>query len=60
MGLLRFREGEERRGRFRGWESYIRDYQYLARFPTQVPTGLRSMRAVQKADKERIERKTTA
>ncbi len=31
MGLLRFREGEERRGRLRGWESYVRDTQYLAR-----------------------------
>lgn len=30
MGLLRFREGEERKGRLRGWESYIRDYQYLS------------------------------
>ncbi|TNE85964.1 MAG: hypothetical protein EP330_23805 [Deltaproteobacteria bacterium] len=30
MGFLRFREGEERRGRLRGWESYIRDSQYLA------------------------------
>jgi hypothetical protein len=30
MGFLRFREGEERRGRLRGWESYIRDYQYLS------------------------------
>jgi hypothetical protein len=30
MGLLRFREGEERKNRLRGWESYIRDYQYLA------------------------------
>jgi UDP-2,3-diacylglucosamine pyrophosphatase LpxH len=30
MGLLRFREGEERKGRLRGWESYLRDYQYLS------------------------------
>ena len=30
MGWLRFREGEERKGRLRGWESYIRDSQYLA------------------------------
>lgn len=30
MGFLRFREGEERRGRLRGWESYVRDYQYLS------------------------------
>jgi UDP-2,3-diacylglucosamine pyrophosphatase LpxH len=30
MGLFRYREGEERVGRFRGWESYIRDYQYLS------------------------------
>lgn len=31
MGWLRFREGEERRGRLVGWESYIRDYQHMAR-----------------------------
>lgn len=30
MGLLRFREGEERKGRLRGWESYVRDYQHLS------------------------------
>ncbi len=30
MGFLRFREGEERKGRLRGWESYVRDYQYLS------------------------------
>jgi UDP-2,3-diacylglucosamine pyrophosphatase LpxH len=30
MGWLRFREGEERQVR-RGWESYVRDYQHLAR-----------------------------
>ncbi|MBA2321298.1 MAG: metallophosphoesterase [Deltaproteobacteria bacterium] len=30
MGLFRFREGEERKGRLRGWESYIREYQHLA------------------------------
>jgi UDP-2,3-diacylglucosamine pyrophosphatase LpxH len=30
MGFLRFRDGEERRGRLRGWESYVRDYQYLS------------------------------
>lgn len=37
MGFLRFREGEERRGRLRGWESYIRDYQHLSQFqPTPV------------------------
>ena len=30
MGLLRFREGEERKGRLRGWESYIRDFQHLS------------------------------
>ncbi len=33
MGLLRFREGEERRGRFRGWESYIRDHQEFGSIP---------------------------
>jgi UDP-2,3-diacylglucosamine pyrophosphatase LpxH len=37
MGFLRFREGEERRGRLRGWESYIRDYQYLAQLAPAVP-----------------------
>jgi UDP-2,3-diacylglucosamine pyrophosphatase LpxH len=36
MGLLRFREGEERRGRLRGWESYIRDHQYLAQLQPAV------------------------
>jgi UDP-2,3-diacylglucosamine pyrophosphatase LpxH len=30
MGFLRFREGEERRGRLRGWESYVRDTQHLS------------------------------
>ncbi|MBT3220589.1 MAG: hypothetical protein HN348_16000 [Proteobacteria bacterium] len=30
MGMLRFREGEERAGRLAGWESYVRDYQYLS------------------------------
>ena len=30
MGFLRFREGEERKGRLRGWESYVRDYQHLS------------------------------
>lgn len=30
MGFFRFREGEERKGRLRGWESYVRDYQYLS------------------------------
>lgn len=30
MGWLRFREGEERRGRLRGWESYVRDHQHMA------------------------------
>lgn len=33
MGWLRFREGEERRGTLRGWESYVRDYQSLAQLP---------------------------
>lgn len=39
MGLLRFREGEERRGRLRGWESYIRDYQHLSHFQPMQLTG---------------------
>jgi hypothetical protein len=30
MGFLRFREGEERRTRHRGWESYVRDTQHLS------------------------------
>lgn len=30
MGFFRFREGEERKGRLRGWESYVRDYQHLS------------------------------
>ncbi|MCA9488647.1 MAG: metallophosphoesterase [Myxococcales bacterium] len=30
MGLWRFREGEERRGRLRHWESYVRDYQHMS------------------------------
>jgi hypothetical protein len=38
MGFLRFREGEERRGRLRGWESYIRDVQFLAQLPPTLPT----------------------
>jgi UDP-2,3-diacylglucosamine pyrophosphatase LpxH len=33
MGLFRFREGEERKGRLRGWESYIREYQHLSGGP---------------------------
>lgn len=33
MGWLRFREGEERCGTLRGWESYVRDYQSLAQLP---------------------------
>jgi UDP-2,3-diacylglucosamine pyrophosphatase LpxH len=37
MGFLRFREGEERRGRLRGWESYIRDYQHLAQLAPAMP-----------------------
>ncbi|MCB9668313.1 MAG: metallophosphoesterase [Alphaproteobacteria bacterium] len=37
MGFLRFREGEERKGRLRGWESYVRDYQYLSHLrPAQL------------------------
>ncbi len=30
MGWLRYREGEERHGRLRGWESYIQDHQSLS------------------------------
>lgn len=40
MGWLRFREGEERRGVLRGWESYIRDYQHLSNLrPMDVGRG---------------------
>lgn len=40
MGFFRFREGEERRGRLRGWESYIRDYQHLSQLQPRVrPLG---------------------
>ena len=35
MGLLRFREGEERLGRLRGWESLIRDHQRLSHLTTR-------------------------
>lgn len=38
MGMLRFRDGEERKGRLRGWESYVRDYQYLSQLrPAALP-----------------------
>jgi len=30
MGMFRFREGEERKARLRGWESYVRDKQHLS------------------------------
>ena len=53
MGLLRFREGEERLLRSRGWESYLRDYQHLSVAPIIVPTGLRSIRAVRQ-EEERV------
>jgi len=53
MGLLRFREGEERLVRSRGWESYLRDYQHLSVTPAIVPTGLRSIRAVRQ-EEERV------
>ena len=57
MGMFRFREGEERLGRHRGWESYLRDYQHMSMLPTTIPTGLRSIRAVLR-EEERI-RETT-
>ncbi|MFT7521289.1 MAG: UDP-2,3-diacylglucosamine pyrophosphatase LpxH [Kiritimatiellia bacterium] len=31
MGWMRFRQGEESRGRLRGWESYVRDHQHMAK-----------------------------
>ena len=37
MGFLRFREGEERKGRLRGWESYVRDYQHLSQLDPPRP-----------------------
>jgi hypothetical protein len=30
LGWFRFREGEERRGKLRHWESYLRDHQRLS------------------------------
>lgn len=44
MGLLRFRCGEERAGRLRGWESYVRDHQHLGNLaqlapPNPLPTA---------------------
>ncbi len=30
MGFLRFREGEERRGRLAGWRAYVRDHEHVA------------------------------
>lgn len=41
MGFFRFREGEERKGRLRGWESYIRDYQHLSQL-RPLPKHLRT------------------
>jgi len=40
MGLLRFREGEERLGRLRGWESYVRDHQQMSHLHTQRMSAL--------------------
>ncbi|MFT4624846.1 MAG: UDP-2,3-diacylglucosamine pyrophosphatase LpxH [Myxococcota bacterium] len=40
MGLLRFREGEERKGRLRGWESYVRDFQHLSQLHSMSITPL--------------------
>lgn len=37
MGWFRFREGEERKGRLRGWESYLRDYQHLSQLQPTLP-----------------------
>lgn len=40
MGLLRFREGEERRGRLRGWQTWLRDRQILHQLrPVPPATG---------------------
>ncbi len=40
MGFLRFREGEERLGRLRGWESYVRDHQAMGNVPTRQLSSL--------------------
>lgn len=53
MGLLRFREGEEQRGRLRGWESYIRDYQHLSHFQlTPMHPGIRQIAPPRHSDAE--------
>jgi UDP-2,3-diacylglucosamine pyrophosphatase LpxH len=53
MGLLRFREGEEQRGRLRGWESYIRDYQHLSHFQlTPIHPGTRQVAPPTRSDPE--------
>ena len=52
MGLLRFREGEERRGRFRGWESYIRDHQEIGSVPELMRTPLVNVQQAQVDDNE--------
>ncbi|MBW1877762.1 MAG: metallophosphoesterase [Deltaproteobacteria bacterium] len=53
MGLLRFREGEEQRGRLRGWESYIRDYQNLSHFQlTPIHPGMRELAPPRQSDTE--------
>ena len=46
MGLLRFREGEERKGRLRNWESYVRDHQQLSQLPQ---ARLRSLATAEQA-----------
>lgn len=45
MGFLRFREGEERKARLRGWEGYVTDAQHLSQI---LPITLRPL-----ADAER-------
>ncbi len=44
MGLFRFREGEERKGNLRGWESYVRDYQHLSQLEEERLKPLREPR----------------
>lgn len=60
MGLFRFREGEERKGRLRGWESYVRDYQHLSQLqplridplPREIAEGIPAMAAADLTEDE--------
>jgi UDP-2,3-diacylglucosamine pyrophosphatase LpxH len=50
MGMLRYREGEERLGRLRGWESYIRDHQHLSHLGSRVPVSAEAFEAAQNTE----------